>query len=79
MQGFGLVGFLVCMGELILQRAHHPHPTPWGLFLYYFLAPSMTRSELLKLLAPPKPARGTTAFLSDMKPIVSAHWGERGV
>ena len=78
-QGLGLAGVLVCMGELILQPTHHPHPTPWALFMYFFLAPPKTRTELLKLLAPPKPARGTTAFLSDMKPIVSAHWGERGI
>ncbi len=78
-QGLLLAGFLVCMGGFVLQRTHHPHPTPWGLFIYFFTGPLMTRSELLKLLTPPKPSRSSTAFLSDMKPIIFAHWGERGV
>ncbi len=77
--GLVLGGVLVCTGGFILQPAHHPHQPPWGGFIYLFLAPLLTRSELLKLLAPPKPARGTTAFSSDGKPMVSAHWGERGI
>ena len=77
--GLVLAGFLVSVGGFVFKRTHNPHTIPWGLFIYFFLGPNMTRTELLKLLAPPKPARGTTAFLSDMKPIVSAHWGERGV
>lgn len=70
-------GLVLCGSFLLFQHANSGHGGFWGGLIYFFLPFSMTRTELLKLLAPSKVFSGTTAFLADLKPIVSAHWGER--
>lgn len=70
-------GFLLSLISLALPRTlHHRHMTGWGGLIYFFIAPSMTRTALLKLLAPPCEPGGRT-WLQDIKPLASAHWGKQ--
>lgn len=59
----------------LLRLSLHGHSHPWGGLVYFLIAPVMARTELLKLLAPPRLSDEKT-WLHDIKPIQSTHWGQ---
>ena len=59
----------------LLHLPTHGHGRPWAGMVYLLLAPVLARTELLKLLAP-LPDPEPKAWLHDLKPIESAHWGQ---